>query len=192
MFLFVGIATLIGAAVVIGDEVGKISGKGISTGLMLIGALIMFLAAAGAQATREAELTKCALYYVLILTFVCMATAIMCLLVQRVEESKENLSNGWDIANIETRRDIQEQLSCCGFNKVVDRVSLPCTYTRPCEPELILKVEARMDYMKTFSFCLLAIEVIGLILTCCLLMKRQTQSVHRYQGINSGTNSASV
>ena len=43
MFLFVGIATLIGAGVVIGDEVGKISGKGISTGLMLIGALIMFL-----------------------------------------------------------------------------------------------------------------------------------------------------
>ena len=102
----------------------------------------MFLAAAGAQATREAELTKCALYYVVVLTFVCMATAVLCLLVFRVEESKENLSNGWDTANIETRRDIQEQLECCGFDKVIDRVSLPSTFTRACEPELVPALRA--------------------------------------------------
>jgi hypothetical protein len=191
LFLFVGIATLIGAGVVIGDEVGKISGKGISTGLMLIGALIMFLAAAGAQATREAELTKCALYYVVVLTFVCMATAVLCLLVFRVEESKENLSNGWDTANIETRRDIQEQLECCGFDKVIDRVSLPCTFTRACEPELGAKVESRMEYMKTFAFMLLGVQIIGLVLTCCLLMKRQKQSTHRYTGINGGADMSS-
>jgi hypothetical protein len=192
LFLFVGVATLIGAGVVIGDEVGKISGKGISTGLMLIGALIMFLAAAGAQATRTAELTKCALYYIVVLTFTSMATAVLCLLVFRVEASKENLSNGWDIANLETRRDIQEQLECCGFNLISDRVTVPCQHLRPCEPELEAKVDTRMGYMKVFAFLLLSFEIIGLILTCCLLMKRQKQSVHRYTGINSGTSEASV
>ena len=167
---------------VIGDEVGKISGRGISTGLMLIGALIMFLAAAGAQATRTAELTKCALYYIVVLTFSSMATAVLCLLVFRVEASKENLSNGWDIANIETKRDIQEQLECCGFNRVDDRVTLPPAL-KACEPELEAKVDSRMEYMKVVAFLLLAFEVI--VDFDLLLINEETKaecpSLHRNQ-----------
>ena len=47
-----------------------------------------------------------------------MATAVLCLLVFRVEASKENLSMV-DVANLETRRDIQEQLECCGSTELM-------------------------------------------------------------------------
>ena len=166
VFFVCGLSVMIAAAYVVSDEVGKLSGRGISTGLMVIGLLIIIVSALGGQASWAHNLGKCSFFYLVVLLFVTMATGVLCALVFKDAAMKENLSSGWNVADVETKREIQQSLKCCGFNKVSDRVVLPCSFVDPCEPNLHRVVDDRMTTMKSCAFVLLALEVLGLVCAC--------------------------
>ena len=154
------------------DEIGKLSGSGLSTGLLLIGALILMVSSIGTQASCVGDLQKWALYYAVVLLFVFVTTCILCSLVFQESTVKENLSNGWNVVDIETKRTVQSNLKCCGFNKVHDRSVLPCNFVEACEPKLHLLVDDRMSMMRGCAFVLLTIEIIGLFLTTVIFCRK--------------------
>ena len=128
--------------------------------------LIVIVSALGGQASWSNDLSKCSFFYMVVLMFVTVATSLLCTLVFKDAAMKENLSSGWNVADAETKRDIQESLRCCGFNKVSDRVVLPCSFVEPCAPKLHTVVDERMSAMRSCTFVLLALEIVGLICTC--------------------------
>ena len=166
VFFVCGVSVMVAAAFVVSDEVGKLSGRGISTGLIVIGVLIVIVSALGGQASWSHDLSKCSFFYMVVLLFVVVATSVLCGLVFKDAAMKENLSSGWNVADAETKRDIQESLRCCGFNKVSDRVVLPFSFVDPCEPSLHTVVDERMGSMKSCAFVLLGLEIVGLVCTC--------------------------
>ena len=136
---------------------------------MIVGALMIIASAFGAQASCTGNASKCAFVYVIIMMFVMGATIVLCALVFRVGASKESLDSGWNLADAETRREIQDSLNCCGFSAVDDRVALPCQANDACQPKLHDSVEKRMTYMMACAFGLLAFEVLGLVTAICTL-----------------------
>ena len=110
IFLLLGLSVVIMAGIVVGDEVGKLSGHGVSTGLLLIGSLIILVSSLGTQASCAGDLQKWSLYYAVMLLFVLIATCVLCSLVFQEATVKENLSSGWNIADLETRRNVQTNL----------------------------------------------------------------------------------
>ena len=108
VFFVCGVSVMVAAAFVVSDEVGKLSGRGISTGLIVIGVLIVIVSALGGQASWSNDLSKCSFFYMVVLMFVTVATSLLCTLVFKDAAMKENLSSGWNVADAETKRDIQE------------------------------------------------------------------------------------
>ena len=174
VFLLLGLTTMITASIIVQDEVGKLSGHGISTGLLLIGASIIVVSALGTQASCLGKLQEWSFMYAVILTFCLVTTVILCSVVFQEATVKENLSAGWVTVDLEVKRTVQTSLQCCGFNKIHDRSILPCNYVEPCEPILHTMVDARMSSMRGCVFALLSFEAVGLciaIATWCQQVK---------------------
>ena len=173
-FLIIGCAAMVMAGVVVQDEVGQLSGHGISTGLILIGALLTIVSLISAQASLNGDLQKWSFYYSVILLFVLVATCVLSTLSFQEATVKENLSSGWNVVDSALRKTVEQNLKCCGFNKVHDRSVVPCNFVDPCEPKLHALVDARMSIMRAWSFGLLSAESVGFFIALYVLWKKMT------------------
>ena len=188
-FLVLGLAALVTSGAVVSDEVGKLSGRGLSTGLLIVGVLIVVTGSLGAQASCTGRLRQCSFFYIVVMLFVAMATGIMCSLVFKADSVKENLSEGWNVADLETKRQVQDSLGCCGFNDPADRAVVPCHHlAEACEPKLEALVDTRMGTLKACAFSLLAFELIGLFsaIGVACATKPRKESVNSYGAGSAG------
>ena len=172
-------------SLIVQDEIGKLSGHGVSTGVIIIGVIILLVSSLGTQASCSGDLHKWSFIYAIMLLFVLITTSILCSVVFQETTVKENLSSGWNVADLETKRTVQTNLKCCGFTKVSDRSILPCNWLEPCEPKLHKLVDLRMSSMRSWIFTLLALEIIGFIITIITWCKQSKKYEGKY-GVGSG------
>lgn len=190
IFGIVGTVTMVISFSIVQDEVGKISGAGASTGLLLIGSLIVVTSALGTQASCTGDYHRWSFLYSTILLFVLVTTLILCVVVFQDAAVKENLSSGWNIVDLEIKRTVQSNLKCCGFNKISDRIIVPCNYVEPCEPKLHVLVDARMATMRSCVFALLGLELVGFVISIVVWCKQSPHNAGTYGG-GSGTTTRS-
>ena len=138
---------------------GRGLGRDISTGLIVIGVLIVIVSALGGQAWWL-DLSKCSFFYMVVLMFVTVATSLSHACLQGCRH-EENLSSGWNVADAETKRDIQVSALLQPTRRQSSAaVQLCCSCA-----QLHTVVDERMSAMRNFVR-LLALEIVGLICTC--------------------------
>ena len=114
-FLILGFAVIgLGAMETFGP-IGKFVGGSVCAGIIICGSLMVVLAILGLEATRNRSIMKCSLYYVIILTFVMLGSAVLGIAVLRVDGLPERLDMYWNILDKETILEVEKHFNCCGF-----------------------------------------------------------------------------
>ena len=72
-------------------------------------------------------MTKCALYYSVIMAFVLLGTTVLSYVIMDTDNSNEALNDGWDNVDGPTKRALQSQFGCCGFKAKNDRPYVKCS-----------------------------------------------------------------
>ena len=181
IFLCLGFGVLVLGTIEAFGPVGKYVGAGVCSGFIICGTLMVILGMLGVEAVRNRSIMKCALYYVIILTFVCAGSSIVGLFVASPAGLAERLSSSWDRMQKETIQETQAHFKCCGFKNLNDRPYNPCPPGDPekgeaapttgCRNPLVQEIGGRLGTMGLLSLILAGVEFIGIIITVIVLMR---------------------
>ena len=125
-FLILGFAVIGFGAMETFGPIGKFVGGSVCAGIIICGSLMVIVSVLGLEATRNRSIMKCSLYYVIILTFVMLGSAVLGIAVLRVDGLGERLDMYWNIMDKETILEVEKHFKCCGFKTINDRPYNPC------------------------------------------------------------------
>ena len=85
------------------------------------------------------------------------------------DDVQSSSRNGWISLDQETRRDLQNDHECCGWENEKDNVALPCrTVAGGCKDFIVDDLSFRVDVLRSILRLQIASQVFALIFVCFL------------------------
>eukprot|EP00939_MAST-03C_sp_MAST-3C-sp1_P002468 g2468.t1 len=144
-------------------DLGKLLNSFYPTYMLTVSGFAALIAAVNFDATRL-NLPRMYLIHVMMLLALLIVNVVLADYEEEDEDVQTDNRDNWITLTEDTKRSLQGEYQCCGWETVTDNPALPCTLgLGPCKPILVPELNDRVDSVNSFMGCMVAFEVLAII-----------------------------